>query len=437
MALTLNFPEKIGGHKKQEKVWQSTARFIDIMAGRRGGKDWIGTRKAIQYIYRDLADGKGIPDEKVNFKRNVPKLEYWFLAPTYTIIKEVMQHIFMFLPEELIQDDKSRSNPPKIWLKPNILIHFKSGDNPQSLVGSGLNGCYITETARLKKAVWNDNLRPTLSDKQGWAIMTTTPLPNWYMEDIRPLSQQGEKKDVNWEGHFWTTAENTTNPDLISEVENARRTMPERYFKRNYLACGDAFQGQILDSYDRSIHVKKIEYKKDKYKYVFAGVDWGYTHNGCICVIGITKDDNIHVLEEIAKPRIPVVSQDPSAITWVSLAKQILNKYHIEMFFLAPDEPEHIDQFKRSGVYPCRKADNAVSAGIQYLSTFFNIDENNHTRITINTTCKDLIREIPKYRWKENKEEIQAEEPIKENDDSIDALRYASFSSRKYLKSTF
>ena len=412
------------------------------MAGRRGGKDWIGVRKAVKNIYEDLKLGKGNPDHLVSYEKGVPRLKYWFVAPTYGLIKEIVQHIFLFLPDELIQANQTRGNGNKLWLKPDILIEFKSADNPQTLVAAGLNGVYVTETARLKSSVWNDNLRPTLSDLQGWGIFTTTPLPNWYIDEIRALTIEGDKKDPQWTGFFWTTEENTSCPGLAEEVERARKTMPEKNFRRNYLASPNAFQGQIFDDYKRDDHVKtwSVDYKR--YRTVVAGVDWGYTHNGSIIVCGIDNDSRIDVIEEVSLPRIPVVSENPTQKTWVTIAKEIQARYKekrgaefgVDMWSLAPDEPEHISAFKRNGIFPIKKANNSVSAGIETLGTLFFIDENNHKRIRVHESCKVLISELPRYRWKESGEGGIKEDPVKEDDDSVDALRYCLHSVKNYFK---
>lgn len=343
-----------------------------------------------------------------------------------------MKHIFSFIPEELIQHDGTRGSHPHIWLYPDIKIEFKSGDNPNLLVGEGVNGIYITETARLKESVWNENLYPTLSDHQGWGIFTTTPSPegrNWYVEQIYNIAIPGPDHNDQYVSYIWHTADNTCVPGLKKEVEFARKTMPLKYFLRNYEANINVFQGQIYEDFQYDIHVVDFKIDLKRYKVVVAGVDWGYTHNGVIMVIGITDDDDIDVLFESSDNHIPVLSEVKTQDTWVKRALKIQKEYGVDMFHCGPDEPEHIQAFKDSGIW-ARAAKNAVSPGIQSVATFMHIDDNGKTKFRIHKkNCPTLAKYIPSYAWKEGKEE-----PIKENDDECDGLRYGIHSAREWFK---
>ena len=431
--ITINLPEKIGGHRKQEMIWNDEHRFIDIMAGRRWGKDWIGTRKGVKNIYRDFHNGKS-QHSRPSIRRDIPRLYYWFIAPTYTLTKILTKHLFGFIPDDLIQRDGTRSKNPYLWLYPEIKIDFKSAEKPESLVGEGLNGLYITETARLKSSTWNDNLRPTLSDKLGWGIFTTTPLGhNWYIDEIRALSEPGEMHDEEFVAYHGKTIENTMNPGLISEVERARKTMPRKYFLRNFEASPDAFQGQIYDEWESSVHVQTWEIDKSIYKVIFGGMDWGYTHHGGFVIIGITNDDAVHVLEENTAPGIPCTSSDPEQDTWCKRALEAQERWGTELFYCGVDEPEHIKALRDAGV-DARGAKNAVLPGIQTVATLMHIDENGHTRFKVHSSCKRLVKYLPAYRWSESRDGNLQEKPEKVNDDECDMLRYAIYSARRWLK---
>ena len=428
--MIINIPEKVGGHQKQEAVWICPARFIDVMAGRRGGKDWISARKFIKRIYNDLKKGRGYHSPSI--KLEIPRLHYWCVAPSYKLNAVQKREIFKFIPETAIQDwVASRS---KLWIYPEILIEFKSAENPEKLVSEGLNGIYITETARLKASVWNDNLRPTLSDKQGWGIFTTTPLGrNWYIDDIRALSDPAsETKHPDWEGFYWKTSENTKCPGLIEEVEKAKATMPERYFRRNYEASPDAYHGQVFEEFDIDKHVVDFDVDLDRYKYVVAGQDWGFTHNGVLCVVGITPDDDVDVIELVSAPNINVVSTDPDQRTWRNIDLQLQDKYGIEWIFGGVDQPENITILRREGVdgrcVNIRGAKNAVRPSIDFLSTLMRANGGGRPKFRIRkcAATKPLVSGIINYRWDDKPGK---EQPIKENDDEVDALRYAVYSA--------
>ena len=57
----------------------------------------------------------------------------------------------------------------------NSEVWVKSADRPESLVGEGIDHLVIEEAAKIRKIVWEQYLRPTLADRAGWALFTTTP----------------------------------------------------------------------------------------------------------------------------------------------------------------------------------------------------------------------------------------------------------------------
>ncbi len=56
-----------------------------------------------------------------------------------------------------------------------------------------------------------------------------------------------------------------------------------------------------------------------------------------------------------------------------------------------------------------------------YVAMLFKLD-----RLLIHSSCVNLIGELQSYGWSSE----QALEPLKENDDSVDALRYGLFTAK-------
>jgi hypothetical protein len=428
MAININFKNSIDGHKHQEKLWQEQSRFIDILAGRRGGKNWIADRLAIKRIYQDLANNKG--NKYSSLDKRVPRLHYWYVAPTYEMTRIFQKEIFTFLAENnamaLVQKDLTNSKS-QLWLYPEILIEFKSADNPQRLVGSGLNGIRITETARLKPNVWNDNLRPTLSDKQGWAILDTTPLGyNWYAKEIREVAMQS----ADWACYHWNTCDNDKVQGLIDEVNQAKLNMPEKYFKRNYEASLDAFFGQVYEEFTKNVHIQDFDFNPDDYDYIRVGVDWGYAHNGAMVVGGFRKDGSIDIIDEIAEPRLLVYHETGDC--WAKRGRQLVERYQVDSFYCGVDQPESIELLTLSGL-DALPADNDVKQGIFTVSNLLHIDNNGKSLMRINPRCEKLIKGLSSYKYKPMKDGQDSEEVEKMADDEVDSLRYLLYSNKHLL----
>jgi hypothetical protein len=432
--INIEFKPRIGGHPKQEIVWSSEAKEITLLWGRRCGKDWIASKKAIKNTYQDFQSGKH-QNPNPSLKNKVPRLHYWALAPTYSLSKVQIAYFLSYLDPRLLQRPFNWGSN-ELWLYPEILWEFKSAHIPDNLVATGLNGGYITETARLKPTVYNDNFRPCLSDKQGWCIDTTTPTGAlWFVQQIwNQTIPTSDNYNPDRLGIHAVTAENTCVDGLVEEVEKQRKVMPHKYFVRNYEAKLDAFFGQIYDDFQEDIHVQEFDFIRERYKVIIGGQDWGYTHKGVLITIGITNDDSVDVIAEVAKSKLPVCkpSDDYVGETWISEAKAQNEIYGYEMIYAGPDEPEHIDAYQCAGLY-CDKANNSVTPGILFVSTIMKVDENNKSRLRIHPSCKNLIENMKYQKWKQDPSGEDSEVPEKINDDSNDALRYALYSAKHWF----
>ena len=87
--------------------------------------------------------------------------------------------------------------------------------------------------------------------------------------------------------------------------------------------------------------------------------------------------------------------------------------------------------YKRQELYRRRltvaAAKNKVVDGIRTLDSLFT-----NGVLTVAEDCPRLINEIPGYRWDPKATERGNDAPIKEEDDHVDAARYAVFSSRQF-----
>jgi len=68
------------------------------------------------------------------------------------------------------------------------------------------------------------------------------------------------------------------------------------------------------------------------------------------------------------------------------------------------------------------EADNEVLPGIQTVSGLMNTK-----KLRVHRTCKNLLREIETYCWDEKAAARAVEQPLKKNDDAVDALRYGLY----------
>jgi phage terminase large subunit len=152
----------------------------------------------------------------------------------------------------------------------------------------------------------------------------------------------------------------------------------------------------------------------------FYGLDFGYVHPAAL--IKVTHYEGQNYFEEIIYQ---------SGLTLSDLSRLIKEKVPERATIYADAaEPKSIEELYRQG-FNIKPAQKDVWAGIMQMKSF---------PINIHHSSQNLKREIQSYKWKKDKNDNVIEEPVKANDDALDAARYAIFthlSKPKFQVSVF
>lgn len=209
----------------QGMIFNDRRRFRVVLAGRRGGKTVLG---AIEML-------RGASERKGN---------YYYVAPTYRMAKEIAWDTYKsIIPERWIRK-KNESNL-RIDLINGSCIYLKGSEDPDALRGPALSGVNLDECAFQTEYTWRSVIRPALSDRNGWALFTTTPSPEgtagWFYETIL-LLQNADMADPGlerldpkqWSLYEYTSLQGGNIP--ASEIAEAKRTLAPEVFEREYEA---------------------------------------------------------------------------------------------------------------------------------------------------------------------------------------------------------
>ncbi len=201
-------------HPTQERIHLDRGyRFRAVCCGRRWGKTRFAAAELI-----DIAGERG-------------GLYAW-IAPTYYIAERGEAAV------KLIGGDFVRfrgQNPVRASFHHGDIeaeIRFLSADNPDTILGDGFDGVIVDEAARLEKSVWDQNIRPALADKQGWAVLISTPRArNWFFD----FHSRGlDPAEILYRSYTFSSLDNPYFPR--EEFEEARRTTPQDIFRQEYEA---------------------------------------------------------------------------------------------------------------------------------------------------------------------------------------------------------
>lgn len=248
-SLRLNLDEL---HPAQRAVYEHPARFKVLNCGRRFGKTALAKRAIIDSV---LKEGKPVG----------------VFAPTYKNIAEVWRSIRSTL--EPVTTHKSEQEK-YIQVITGGSVDFWSLDSLVSLRGRKYKLAIIDEAATIRDPEYfNAVIRPTLADYKGDAWFLSTPAGRnhfWQMYNLGLKEFDGE-----WASFHYPTA---SNPYIeAAEIESARRQMPDRLFRQEFLAEFLDDGGGVFRNIRQCIYGKMQENRNFWKKFVI-GVDLG-KHN--------------------------------------------------------------------------------------------------------------------------------------------------------------
>ncbi|VGW54528.1 phage terminase large subunit [Streptococcus pyogenes] len=105
---------------------------------------------------------------------------------------------------------------------------------------------------------------------------------------------------------------------------------------------------------------------------------------------------------------------------WVDRANEFKEHYGNIIFWSDSARPEHVARFQRERL-KARNANKSIVSGIEHIAKL--LKENN--LFIKREVIPRFFDEIYQYKWKPNSTK---DEPLKEYDDVLDALRYALYS---------
>jgi len=397
--------------QQQLDIHNSRARFRINCQGRRSGKSYSAAYEILPWLL-------------------TPNSRGWIVAPSY----DLGQKIARIVKEEVIQKmhlpiaNKKEVNGDLYYLKIaglNSELSVKSADSPDSLIGEGIDYLVIDEAAAIKKIVWEQSLRPTLSDRNGWALMVSTPrgfnhFEKWY---------RNGQDDTYPEWDSWQHS-STESPYFNDEIEELKRTLTRETYLQEYEAAFTSFSGKVLP-FDRSTQVRSIRYNSHLPTYV--GIDFGYRQPGVVvCQIDFSKSKDlpdIYQIDEIAMEENMKTEE---------LAKRVKAfPYRITGYFGDPagggvnaqSGISDIEIFRRMGMPVKFKRDRMtrnVVNGVSHMRRWFE-DANGDPHFFVDKKCKGSIQSYENYRYPEKKEDQRVkEEPLKDGrfEHVCDSLRY-------------
>ena len=352
----------------------------------------------------------------------------WIVAPSYELANKIGREIHenLILRYKLPTVTKKVINGQLFYAKfiNNAEVWIKSADSPDTgLVGEGLDWLIIDEAALISRIIWEQYLRPTLADRQGWALFVSTPRGyNWLYD----LYSRGISDDYpEWDS--WQHA-STSSRYFRDNINDLKNELTKETFEQEYLAQFTSFAGKVYP-FDRNVHVGRYDFNPDWETY--CSVDFGFRMPSVawLQVGKVDGDVEIHIIDEIIHD---------TNIKTEELADRILAKnYPVLHVYCDPAGAGvqstsglgDVEIFKRKGIFPRFRKDKvsrSVASGVDLVRSYLENAEGK-TRLFVSDKCKGIIEDFENYRYPEKREnQMLKDDPLKDgrHDHGMDAVRY-------------
>jgi len=216
------------------------------------------------------------------------------------------------------------------------------------------------------------------------------------------------------------------NPSLSEDVKTRyRRSFAGVFFKRFILGLWVIAEGVIYPELPDTIWQidvpprVSIEAPEGISRY-FVACDYGITNPHVYLLCGISSikgEPHIYILDEYYNEN-SMLNTKTDDLFLKDYLKFIGNKI-IQNVVIDPSAASLINLFRQNGI-GVRAADNSVMSGIQNVSSWIRCKRLHVVR----DRCPNLLKEFNSYVWDDKAQQLGKDEPLKQSDHALDALRY-------------
>ena len=201
-------------------------RFVVGVAHRRMGKTVAALNQLI----------------KSSLENGLPSPRYAYISPTYGQSKRVAWDYLTHFVRPL----NAMANITE--LRVDFLgrrIQLFGSDNPDSLRGQYFDGVVLDEIGDQNPKIWNEIIRPSLSDRKGYCLFIGTPKGNNHFKDLYDRAD----KEEGWAALQFRASE--TNLIDEEELRSARKEMGDDKFNQEFecsfnAAVEGSYYGKII-----------------------------------------------------------------------------------------------------------------------------------------------------------------------------------------------
>lgn len=341
-----------------------------------------------------------------------------YIAPTYQQARDIA---WAQLKSEC-KDAALTINESRLEIRiPNVLggqsfIALRGWEAVETLRGQAFDLVVIDEVASMRNfwMQWQEVIRPTLTDRKGEVLFISTPKGFNHFYDLYNL----QETDADYKSFHFTTYDNPFIP--AEEVDKAKQELSSERFAQEYMADFKKTEGLVYKEFDRERNLFKDIPMGTGIVERIAGVDLGFTNPTAIPEILVDNTDCWWVNSEFYQ----------TGRTDAQVSEYLAGE-RFDMVYPDPEAPAAIAEMRKRGVNvrDVVKGKDSIKNGIDAVRERLKAN-----KLRIHTSCINTIMEFETYVYPDKKDfKNEDENPIKENDHMMDALRYPIMMRRKNI----
>lgn len=281
--------------------------------------------------------------------------------------------------------------------------------------GSTFAGAYVDEATLLPESFFK-MLLSRLSIRGAKLFATTNPDSPYHWLKKEFLDRERDLDLKSW--HFRIDDNPFLDPSYVSQI---KREYIGLWYKRFIEGLWVQAEGAIYDFFDEEIHV--IDFPPDRADHYIVGCDYGTANPCSFVMVGINrfKYPSMWVEKEYYFDSRKAQRQKQDSEYARDFIDFIQYK-NVKAIYIDPSALSFKLELRKQGVGNLYDAENDVLSGIRLVSTYLT-----EGSLKICHNCFNLIKEFQSYMWDEKSIVKGIDEPKKENDHALDALRYCLY----------
>jgi hypothetical protein len=280
-------------HPGQKRAWDSTKRFVVVLAGTQGGKTVFGPH----WLLREIKlRGPG---------------DYMVVTPTFPLLELKALPAFKRLFEKTLALGEYTGHPVRKFVfsesgsrrlfgdapSGDTVIFFGHAQDPESLESATAKAAWLDEAGQRKFRLLSwEAIQRRLSVHEGRVLISTTPYDlSWIFQKLWTPWQQSNGAHPEIDVIRFDSTENPAFP--VSEFERVKRELPRWRFDLFYRAIFTRPAGLIYDSFNPERHkIPRFQLPKGWRRYM--GLDFGGVNTAGVYIAEDPISKNLYVYRE-------------------------------------------------------------------------------------------------------------------------------------------